>query len=372
VKLESYEGLGIIPIAILQQGTKMIVMYMLDLFRSPSGDPLFRSKLMVVGYESVGKTTILDCLFPLEGYLTQQGLLVKTKYWFKLQGNTLRKYENRGDAVPHKDKVIVFENRQWEVTSVPKDFGIKVTPKLADKKEIELYCGDRVTQEVWVSRLRRVCMNEATHGIEIQSHTIDNDITREYFRKSILAGKEVGESAKVDVSVWDFAGQQDYYNNHHYFISTRTVFLVLWKMSEGDEKGMRGLEFWFRSLATHLGVSSSSASGELAPKATASLSGTYYSIIVVGTFLDHPSVKREKPIRQKKIQGIAKECGLRSSSSLQYYEVSCSSVLENIGEVQDGIVRTMLSHSYMGERVPKSYLQLGTILQRLRKQETLP
>jgi len=136
------------------------------------------------------------------------------------------------------------------------------------------------------------------------------------------------------VSVWDFAGQQDYYNNHHYFISTRTVFLVLWKMSEGDEKGMRGLEFWFRSLATHLGVSSSSSvssslssavgegEGELAPpQAAASLGGTYYSIIVVGTFLDHSSVKKEeKAIRQKKIEGIAQECGLGSSlssSSLQ-------------------------------------------------------
>jgi len=217
---------------------------------------------------------------------------------------------------------------------------------------------------VWLGRLRRVCINEATHGIEIQSHSIDNDITREYFRKSILAGKEVGENARIDVSVWDFAGQQDYYNNHHYSISTRTVFLVLWKMSEGDEKGMRGLEFWFRSLATHLGVSSSSivsssssssaageSEGELALLQTAaSLSGTYYSIIVVGTFLDHLSVKREeKAVRQKKIEGIPQECGLGSSSSsaslLQYYEVSCSSSLENIGEVQDGIVRTMLSHS---------------------------
>jgi len=344
---------------------------------------------MVVGYESVGKTTILDCLFPLEGYLTQQGMLLKTKYWFKLQGNTLRRYEKRGDVVPHKDKVIVFENRQWEVVALPKDFGIKISPRAqqpqqpkggSEEKEIALYCGDRETQEVWLGRLRRVCMNEATHGIEIQSHSIDNEITREYFRKPILAGKEVSENAKIDVSVWDFAGQRDYYNNHHYFISTRTVFLVLWKMSEGDKKGMRGLEFWFRSLATHLGVSSSSSAssssssaaeagegeGELAPPQTAaSLSGTYYSIIVVGTFLDHPSVKKEeKAIRQKKIEGIAQECGLESSSSssLQYYEVSCSSSLENIVEVQDGIVRTMLSHSYMGERVPKSYLTISDYL----------
>ena len=190
MKLEYFEGLGIIPIDILQRGTKKIVEYMLDLFRSPSGDPLFRSKLMVVGYESVGKTTILDCLFPLEGYLTQQGKLLKTKHWFKLQGNTLRKYEKRGDVVPHKDKVIVFENRQWEVASLPKDFGIKISPRGqspqqqqqpkggGEDKEITLYCGDRETQEVWLGRLRRVCMNEATHGIEIQSHSLDNDITR--------------------------------------------------------------------------------------------------------------------------------------------------------------------------------------------------
>jgi len=283
--------------------------------------------------------------------------------------------------VPHRDKVIVFENRQWTVAALPKDFGIKITPvQLSDgKEEMLLYCGDRETQEVWLGRLKKVCMNEATHGIEIQSHTIDNDITREYFRKCILAGKDIGESGKVDVSVWDFAGQHDYYNNHHYFISTRTVFLVLWKMSEGEEKGMRGLEFWFSSLASHLGVTSSVSSSSygsdsnLAPQAAASMNGAYYSIIVVGTFLDHPSVKRgEKPIRQRKIQGIAKECGLRSSSSLQYYEVSCSSSLENIDVVHGVIVRTMLSHSYMGERVPKSYLQLGTILRRLRKQETLP
>jgi len=126
--------------------------------------------------------------------------------------------------VPHKDKVIVFENRQWEVVALPKDFGIKISPRAqppqqqqqqqqqqqpkggGEEKEITLYCGDRETQEVWLSRLRRVCMNEATHGIEIQSHSIDNDITREYFRKSILAGKEVGETRCVRVGLCGSAG----------------------------------------------------------------------------------------------------------------------------------------------------------------------
>ena len=66
MKLESFEGLGIIPIDILKRGTKKIVEYMLDLFRSPSGDPLFRSKLMVVGYESVERPPSLTASFPLK------------------------------------------------------------------------------------------------------------------------------------------------------------------------------------------------------------------------------------------------------------------------------------------------------------------
>ena len=88
--------------------------------------------------------------------------------------------------MPHKGKVTVLENHEWEVSSLPKRFGIKLVPskivKEKNEKEIELYFPDKENQEVWFSRLKRVCMNEATHGIEIQSMTIDNAITQEYFQ----------------------------------------------------------------------------------------------------------------------------------------------------------------------------------------------
>jgi len=154
IELTSFDGLGMIPIDILKQGSQKIVQYMLDLFCSPDADPLFRTKLMVVGFESVGKTTILDCLFPLEGWVESQALLKKTRYWFKLQGRCLSKYENQGDMVPHKGKVTVLENREWEVSTLPKGFGIKLVPskKIKEKnekvKEIELYFSDKETQEV--------------------------------------------------------------------------------------------------------------------------------------------------------------------------------------------------------------------------------
>ena len=143
---------------------------------------------MVVGFESVGKTTMLDCLFPLEGWVEESQWLVKrTRYWLKLQGRCLSKYENQGDTVPHKGKVTVLENREWKVSTIPKEFGIKLVPskKAKDKNEneIELYFSDKETQEKWLTRLKRVCMNEATHGIEIQSMEIDNAFTQEYFQK---------------------------------------------------------------------------------------------------------------------------------------------------------------------------------------------
>ena len=211
VELASFDGLGMIPIDILKQGSQKIVQYMLDLFRSPDADPLFRTKLMVVGFESVGKTTILDCLFPLKGWVESQGLLKKTRYWLKLQGRCLTKYENQGDTVPHKGIVTVLENREWEVSTIPKGFGIKLvlSKKAKDKneKEIELYFADKETQERWLTRLKRVCMNEATHGIEIQSMEIDNAITKEYFK-----GKKESDEGKwkLEMSVWDFAGQHDH------------------------------------------------------------------------------------------------------------------------------------------------------------------
>ena len=73
-------------------------------------------------------TTILDCLFPLEGWVESQKFLQKTRYWLKLQGRGLTKYENQGDTVPHKGKVTVLENREWEVSALPKEFGIKLVP----------------------------------------------------------------------------------------------------------------------------------------------------------------------------------------------------------------------------------------------------
>ena len=49
---------------------------------------------------------------------------------------------------------------------------------------------------------------------------------------------------------------------------------------------------------------------------------------------------------------------------LFYFEVSCSASLKNIDQLQEAIFKTALSHSYMGERVPKSYVTVSEYLKK--------
>jgi len=357
LKIGGGQGLDRIPIEIQQGGSQKIAQYLLDLFESPDGEKIYRTKLMVVGFESVGKTTILDCLFPKTGWMKTKGDLLKTSYWFKLQGNKLSKYKSPDDLNPHKDKVVSLENRQWEIQALEQD-QILLNPKAElGQKPIKMYCESQETRNGWHARLRRVVMNEATHGIEIQHLEIPAELPT-----------QMTEKVKLNLSIWDFAGQHDYYNNHHYFLSTRTVFLVLWKMSDG-EKGLQGLDFWFKSLAVHLKQSDEnqtpSSSSERFQEPV------YYSIIVVGTFLDHPSVDpKKKEERKVKIMDIANKAGIRFGvqTPLQYYEASCAT-LDNISEIQEVITTTAMSHTYMGEHVPKIYLQIEKYVMELRKEK---
>jgi len=365
IKLESTEGLEIIPIEIRNKGTKSIVQYILDLCKSSASKPLYRTKLMVVGYENVGKTTILDCLFPIRDLGETKGKLVKTEYLMELQGKYFRKYKPKELSKIHKE--IILENRQWSVEKV-KEIGLEVIP-LNDKtqKKIEIYFKDKETRDKWVERLKRMILNSATHGIEVsiriwKSSTLNqlqskNMETKQNGNRNENENENEEKKVKdvyVEFSTWDFAGQHDYYNTHHYFLSNRSIFLVLYRMDQGI-KGLESLDFWLKSLSFHLNQNHSDENGK-----------PFYSIIIVGTFLDSidDHQNEEKNLRQTKIMEIYNGNGLTSPPF--YFEVSCST-LKNIKELREVIFDISLSHSYMGENVPVGYLAIEKSIYELRK-----
>jgi len=365
-KLESTEGLEIIPIEIRNQGTKSIVQFILDLCKSQNSKPLYRTKLMVVGFENVGKTTILDCLFPIRDLGETKGKLVKTEYLIELEGKYLRKYKPNELNKIYKE--ITLENKQWNIQKI-EETGLELIP-LNDKnqKKIEIYFKDKETRDKWIERLKRVTLNSATHGIEVNTH-IWNSSTFNQLQNKNQEIKQNGNTNintngneekkdkedQVEYSTWDFAGQNDYYNTHHYFLSNRSIFLVLYRMDKGI-KGLESLDFWLKSLSSHLNQKYCDEKGK-----------PFYSILIIGTFLDSivgNQNDEDKNLRQTKIMEIYDKNGLKSPPF--YFEVSCST-LENIDELREIIFNISLSHSYMGENVPVGYLTIEKSIYELRK-----
>src|SRR5271167_3374299 len=91
---------------------------------------------------------------------------------------------------------------------------ILIKPRAEGNKEpetLKLYAKDQDEKRQWVNQLKRTMMNAATHGIEIQSMKIQDSNV-----KATIKEKGGSEESALELSVWDFAGQHDYYHNHHY------------------------------------------------------------------------------------------------------------------------------------------------------------
>jgi len=301
---------------------------------------------MTVGYQNVGKTTLLDCIFPLRGMLLFKPYKKKNELsYFVLKGSTLQRFKDRKNL--SEEALETFNLASHCKVEEDKDkenegyHGISITINERKQQRFSLFSSSKEEKEAWIARLKRAIKNESTHGIAISSPEPNLSLVSSVF----------GEEKDIQLTVWDFAGQQDYYNNHHYFLSLRTVFLVLFPLNNGDA-GFEGLSFWLRSLSSYLDISHQDT----------------FSIIVVGTFLDDPKVDPElKKKRANKAQNIAIENGLEIG--IIYQEVSCLT-LENVEPLEDAIYRSLSSHSYMGEKIPETYLTVECVTKELRKEKS--
>jgi len=362
MKLDNYEGLEIIPIEIKSKGTQEIAKYLLDLAKSSQS--IYRTKLMVVGFENVGKTTLLDCLFSLVDSIQVPNFFgINSEYYFILEGKYLKQYY---EGELHKQYIL--ENKEWNVTKKirkklfqdKKDYGIEIERIKNLKEIVELYFEDEETRNLWFEKILRLIVNKATHGIEVNTHIWKDSTLNQHQNKNLEAKQNEKEKMKdqdehVEFSTWDFAGQNDYYNTHHYFLSNRSIFLVLYRMDQGS-KGLESLDFWLKSLSFHLNQNYCDDNGK-----------PFYSIIIVGTFLDSKLVINDenlKDTRKRRIEEMYQQNGLKSPPF--YFEVSCST-LENIEELREIIFNVSLSHSYMGENIPVGYLAIEKSIYELRK-----
>ena len=188
-----------------------------------------------------------------------------------------------------------------------------------------------------------------------------------------LQGKEYGDESTVGVdvsewwyrpsvgkrsfhfSIWDFAGQEEYYSTHQCFLSQRSLYLLLFNLKHGDS-GMEELRPWLNNLA---------------------LRAPHSCVIIVGTHLD------EVPDEERgEIDTLLHRVGILASSynsKLQVVEVlpvGLKNRIENIGLLKEAIYNNAAKYKnragqlIMGQKIPASYhaldKQLETIQQEVR------
>ena len=145
-------------------------------------------------------------------------------------------------------------------------------------------------------------MKKVTDGISICDWTIQ-----------INSSKESDEKDDLTFSVFDFAGQTVYYNTHQFFLTNRSIYLLVWNVRLGAEHS--GLDFWLNSIDCH---------APLCP------------IFIVGTHIDQVN-KYDLPIERlkKKYPQIA-----------GFFFVSSFSGV-GISELSTAIIHTALNEKYM-------------------------
>ena len=306
---ENKINLDAIPIEIIQKGSNSICQFILDSIHRKETEKQYRTKIMVVGFEKIGKTSLIDCLFPLNVNILQKGLTRNTHYIGTLQGKLLIK----------GGKQFWMENSGWTFEDVEESNRLFLQ---SSNETLELSFPDNHSKKNCLEKIERTIKNSATHGITVQNYQLCS---------SRFPNLKLEREVNIKASVWDFAGQNEYYHSHHYFLSKRAIFLVVWNMSEG-EKGLESLELWLKSISIHL----SKTQDQPIPN---------FSLIVVGTHLDSPNVLKDemsKRLRADNVRNVAQKYEIELS--IPPMELSCST-LEGIEELAQVLFQTALNSS---------------------------
>ncbi|XP_032596558.1 leucine-rich repeat serine/threonine-protein kinase 1 isoform X2 [Drosophila grimshawi] len=152
---------------------------------------------------------------------------------------------------------------------------------------------------------------------------------------------------------WDFGGQKEYYATHQYFLSKRSLYLVLWKISDGH-KGLAELLQWLGNIQAR------------APNSPVLIVGTHFD--TVGESISAQQAEQLQQLIREKFIAIpdAEKIGL--PRVIDSIEISCRT-LHNIHLLANIIYDTAMQLRSPGskdplllQKIPASYIALEDIV----------
>jgi small GTP-binding protein len=143
------------------------------------------------------------------------------------------------------------------------------------------------------------------------------------------------EEHRIKLHLWDFGGQQIMHASHKFFMTRRSVYVLVVEPRTEDKHGDTALDYWLTLIRSYSGDS---------------------PIVVVlnkcedGTYIDLP--KRQLKIQYPQI--------------VDFVETSCKSP-RNIHEVREALINALAHMKHLDEMIPASYFAIKEKLQQINK-----
>ncbi|XP_030371278.1 leucine-rich repeat serine/threonine-protein kinase 1 isoform X2 [Scaptodrosophila lebanonensis] len=260
--------------------TMDIIGYLKSIYED--AQPYARMKLMVVGVQGIGKSTLLDLL--RQGVSAHKSR-ASENHWAKRMGHTRSTSRSQRNAAS-----------SGNISTVGVDIG------------------------TWICEKRK---------------------------------KAPGSHGPVMFRTWDFGGQKEYYATHQYFLSKRSLYLVLWNITDGN-KGLAELLQWLGNIQAR------------APNSPVIIVGTHFD--AVGESFSAQQAEALQQIIREKFIAIpdAEKIGL--PRVIDSIEISCRT-LHNIRLLANIIYDTAFMLRSPGskeplllQKIPASYIALEDII----------
>ena len=202
--------------------------------------------------------------------------------------------------------------------------------------------------EHWARRMGNKSMAMKS-GRGVSMSTVGVDIGDWTYEKKTKSQQSHGP---VTFRTWDFGGQQEYYTTHQYFLSRRSLYLVLWKIVDG-EKGINEIQQWLINIQAR------------APNSPVIIIGTHQDA-VSSQFPPSFSDYLQSKIRERFINLVDPEkCGL--PRVLESLEVSCKTKynIRHLANMIYDVAFSLRSHGskqkLLDQKIPATYLHLEEI-----------
>ncbi|GAB6033061.1 hypothetical protein CHUAL_012677 [Chamberlinius hualienensis] len=216
----------------------------------------------------------------------------------------------------------------------------------------------RKPPEHWAKRMGNKNINLKTaKGTNLS--TVGVDISDWTYEKKVRGQSSHGV---VTFRTWDFGGQKEYYATHQYFLSKRSLYLVVWKITDG-ESGVAGIQQWLVNIQAR------------APNSPVIIIGTHYDL-VKERYPPSFSEDLQQLIRDRFINIVdADKCGL--PRVLDTIEISCRT-RHNVKLLCNLIYDTVFELRSPGgkerlleQKIPATYLALEDVVSYLSVERKL-